>query len=65
MVAVAVVVMGLSRPQKFRRLAAQAGAAGPALVARDRRRHSTGGALRIVHRRARCDGPQARLHWRT
>ena len=32
-VAVAVVVMGLRRPQKFRRLAAQACAAGPALVA--------------------------------
>jgi hypothetical protein len=31
-VAVAVVVMGLSRPQKFRRMAEQAGAAGPALV---------------------------------
>jgi arabinosyltransferase C len=31
--AAAIVVMGLSRPQKFRRMARQAGAAGPALVA--------------------------------
>jgi arabinosyltransferase B len=33
MVAVAVAVAGLSRPQKFRRVAAQASAVGPALVA--------------------------------